>query len=207
MEPASDVNLVQRWKDGDREAGAELYERYCVQLANLAHRHLNEKFRSRMDTSDLLQTAFRSVLLALRTNRVEFEEDGRFWKWMLSVALNKIYKRIKYENRQGRTPSREQAVPTEVSYEDFVGERLSAGPSVVDVVELSEILDMLLTRLEGRQREVFTLRIAGTEIQEIAKRLGLNEKTIRRDMIEIRKVAAEVLGESLPASLAGDGGG
>lgn len=202
----SDADLVRRWKDGDREAGGELYERYCAQLASLAHRHLNEKFHSRMDTADLLQTAFRSILIALKRQSLEFEEDGRFWKWMLSVALNKIYKKIKAERAQIRTPHREESPPPDISYEQFVGDRLSRGPGVVDVVVFAEMLELLHGRLEGRQREVFTQRVAGRQVQEIADSLGVNEKTIRRDLIEIRRVAAGVLGEPLPAGLASDAG-
>jgi RNA polymerase sigma factor (sigma-70 family) len=195
----SDRELVERWQAGDREAAGDLYTRYFQKLAGLACRHLGEKLQGRMDPEDLVQTAFRSILMAAKKRTPLLADDADFWKWMVSVALNKIFKKIKYESAQCRNPTREKGPSPSADFDRSLAEMLSSRqPGVEDVLEFSDLVETLLQRLGSRQGAVLLCRLDGQQYQEIAKEFGVDERTIRRDMTEIRRVAEELTGGSAP---------
>jgi RNA polymerase sigma-70 factor, ECF subfamily len=77
---ASDWELVQRTRSGDREAFRELVERYQRKIAALALGIL----RSREDALDVVQETFTKAY----QNLDRFKGDAAFYTWVYRIAYN-----------------------------------------------------------------------------------------------------------------------
>lgn len=198
-EPAEDAavpELVKRWKDGDQDAAAELFRRYQQRLLRLVESHLNEKFRSRLGADELLNSIFGSAFRVTRQGALEFRDETGFWKWLVTVALHKMFKRIAYESAAKRDPDRQ--VAGEFQLDSYVAERSGQLPTLAEVVETADLLETINERLDERQREVLRRTLEGFSQKQISDDLGVNDRTIRRDMTAIREVAQEVAGDVDP---------
>lgn len=199
QEQVTSVELVDQWRGGDQRAANELHERYLARLVNLAKRHLNEKFNARVDPDDLVQSIFRSVFRITRNRGIDFNDDTGFWKWLSSVALNKTYKRLQYMQTLSRTPDRERGSS------EFVDASAAAHhgtmPTTAEVVEFADLLESILANLETIDQQIFQLRLEGYTQHEIAERLVIDVRTVRRHMNVIRQRVSEALDGELPPEL------
>src|SRR6185369_13059396 len=88
---ASDWELVQRAKQGDREAFRELVERYQRKIAALALGML----RNREDALDIVQETFTKAYQSLD----RFKGDAAFYTWVYRIAVNLC---VDHQRRSGK---------------------------------------------------------------------------------------------------------
>ena len=89
---AEDFELLRRWREGDREAGQELFARHFDALSRF--------FRNKVDddaAADLLQTTF----LACVERRDGFREDCSFRTFLFAVARRRLYSHFEGRMRDG----------------------------------------------------------------------------------------------------------
>jgi RNA polymerase sigma-70 factor (ECF subfamily) len=89
----SDGELVQRARDGDREAFRELVERYQRRIATLAFGML----RHREDALDVVQETFTKAY----QNLDRFKGDASFYTWTYRIAVNLC---IDHQRREAKLP-------------------------------------------------------------------------------------------------------
>ncbi len=90
---SSDAELLQRWREGERKAGATLFERYYTQVERF---FVNKVLDASTEIRDLVQETF----TALVQNRDRIEDAGKVHSYVLSVAY-KVFQnhlRKKYRN-------------------------------------------------------------------------------------------------------------
>lgn len=85
----SDLELLQAWADGDKQAGNRLFDRHFAAV----YRFVRNKVGDAAD--DLVQQSF----LACVESRERFDGRSTFRTWLLSVARHKLYDRFR-ENRR-----------------------------------------------------------------------------------------------------------
>jgi len=193
------IDLVRRWQAGDEDAAAELFARYQGRLLPLVASHLNEKLGARLDADELVQSIFKSAFRVTRDGQPLFSDDTGFWKWLVTVALNKVFKRIERETAAKRDPDREISSPTD--RDGFLAECLSQRPTTMQVVEVADLMENILQRLDEDQKQILLLRLEGYTQKEIARKLGVSDKTVQRRSEKIREAASAVVGEPVSASL------
>jgi RNA polymerase sigma factor (sigma-70 family) len=191
----SDAELVQRWRSGDGAAATQLHERYIDRLITLIGRHIARRFQGRFDADDVAQSVFGSFFRRTREGHFEFGDDEAFWKLLLTIGLNKVRKKICFNTADKRDPAREQRPADSDDVQSFLAECLSRDPSVVELAMFADLLEAVVEQLEPLEQSVLALRIEGCSQPEIAEKLGLGERTVRRIFAQIRNRAAEVLGE------------
>ncbi len=189
---SSSVELVKRWRNGDESAATELHDKYLAKLVEFAKQHLNEKFRKRIDAQDLVQSIYRSVFRVTRERSIEFTDDTGFWKWLATLALNKTYNRVKYLEAGSRNPSREGGRAEDASLRAISAGRYRSMPSSEEVVELADLLETILKALEPTDQQILQFRIEGFTQQEIAERLNVDPRTVRRRLESIRERVREI---------------
>jgi RNA polymerase sigma-70 factor (ECF subfamily) len=91
---ASDGELVQRARDGDRDAFRELVERYQRRIATLAFGML----RNREDALDVVQETFTKAY----QNLDRFKGDASFYTWTYRIAVNLC---IDHQRREAKLPT------------------------------------------------------------------------------------------------------
>lgn len=192
------TELVQRWQAGDEDAATELFDRYQGKLLPLVASHLSEKLRPRLEADELVQSILKSAFRVTRQGHTQFSDDTGFWKWLVTVALNKVFKKIERETAAKRNPDREVSSQ---SSDTYLANSLSQRPTSAQVVEVSDLMEHILERLDDDQKQILLLKLEGYTQKEIASKLNVSEKTIQRRSEKIREVATGVVGVAFPDSL------
>jgi len=168
-----DETLVQRCLAGDRDAFAELVERYQRPLFNVALRTLGDREEAR----DATQSALVKAWVHLAT----FDRQRRFFSWVYRITLNEALNRLR---------DRKSSVPLDESFVD--SQRTPVESAERD--ERARRLDRAMTQLTHPQREVIVLRHwLELSYDEIADALQVPAKTVKSRLFTARTRLAELL--------------
>jgi RNA polymerase sigma-70 factor (ECF subfamily) len=176
----SSTELVCLWRKGDEKAATELYRRYIQRLFHTVDLNLPQKMKVRLDADDICQSVFRSMFRRMRHGEFTFQDDADFWKLLVTVALNKLRNQVRNASAGKRDVQRETPLDATSEPNPFLLNRLSRGPSVEEAAQFREIMERICEQLTSVERELLQLRAEGYLQQEIAERLNLSERTIRR---------------------------
>lgn len=182
----STAALLARVDDGDRAAFDALYGRYLSRVLQVARARIGPTLRRRLDSMDLVQTAFREALE--HAGDVKQRSEGMFVRWISAVVQNKIRNKLNYYHAERRDIGREEATGSDPSL-DAAAETPSALVEREDRwARLLECMD----QLPENEREVLLMkRFENLSWDEIAAELGVPLRTAQ-DM-EVRakgKIAA-----------------
>lgn len=168
----SDEHLIQRFKQGDLDSFAPLYERYLQAVHNRVRYVIPEA-----DVEDVTQEVFIAVLRSLHG----FRGESQFSTWLRTLTNHKV---AEYYRRRNRKQDPKEALMVEA-------ELLADGS---DDIQLEEriVLRKALAALPERHREVILLRFSeGMPFNEIAKTMGANlestKSLFRRAVAALRK--------------------
>jgi RNA polymerase sigma-70 factor (ECF subfamily) len=170
--------LVAAAKRGDIHAFEELVNRYEAKIFRLT---MNIT-RNREDAEDAMQDAFLKSYAHLK----DFQEDSRFYTWLVRIAANEALMRLR-KRRPNQfsldepVEGEEQLIPREI--EDW-------GPSPEQrfaQTEMHEILSEAIGKLDPDFRVVFTLRdIEELSTEETAKTLGISIPAVKSRLLRAR---------------------
>jgi RNA polymerase sigma-70 factor (ECF subfamily) len=191
-EQIQSTELVNRWRAGDQQAATELFERYQDKLLRMVAARLNQEMLSKLDPEDLVQSIMRSAFRMTRDEPIEYSSESGFWKWLVSVGINKTLNRIDKETADKRGLSRTTTSGT--AFDDRIGR----DPTADEVAEFSDLLQNVLKRLNEPQRRLLLAKLDGLSQSEIASLFGVSSKTIQRMGPALRDAAISVLGDDLP---------
>jgi len=183
-EPAERVSshLVERCKDGDERAWAELVEATHRDVYTLCLRILGDPH----DAAEATQDAYLKAWRGLRG----FRGDAMFETWLYRVASNSALS--KHRGRR-RRQSHEAGVQDEIltdmpasgSVEATAGARIEV-----------QALEAALARLPEQHRTAVVLRdVYGMNIEEIATQLGISETAAKVRVHRARKKLKEMVFE------------
>lgn len=160
MEP-SDGELLVRWRQGEREAGKVLFERYYETLERFFANKIPEGI------SDLVQETFRLCLGA----RDQIKDPSKFRSYLFSVAYNVLRGHCRKRGRRG----------TEVDLEDAPVESLLPGPcSVLIEREEQRLLLEALRRIPVNAQFILELQYwEDLKVNEIADILKVPTGTVK----------------------------
>jgi len=179
-DPAEEIALVKKAKDGDLQAYDQLVKRYQERIyATLYHMTSNHE-----DANDLAQEAFIKAYQALRS----FKGGSSFYTWIYRIAVNKTINFLKQRRHKGHMSLNEL---------DFNAEN---DPDLVALVsdktpqrdaglnELKEKLNEAMQRLSEPHRLVVTLHdVQGLAHEEIAEIMDCNIGTVRSRLFYARQ--------------------
>jgi RNA polymerase sigma-70 factor, ECF subfamily len=170
--------LVAAAKRGDAQAFEELVNRYEGKIFRLT---MNIT-RNREDAEDAMQDAF----LKSYSHLQDFQEDSRFYTWLVRIAANEALMRLR--KRRGNVFSLDEPVEGE---EDLMpGELEDWGPSPEQrfaQTEMHEILSEGIDELKPDFRVVFVLRdVEGLSTEEAAQVLGISVPAIKSRLLRAR---------------------
>jgi RNA polymerase sigma-70 factor, ECF subfamily len=166
----SDLELVQRYRGGDRAAFTELVTRYQKPIYNAAFGVLHRAD----DALDITQEVFLKV--AERLN--EYDPRFKFFSWIYRIALNESLNLQRRNNRKA---------PLDV--ESGLPAADGANPEKqVNDAQLSRRIQSAMTRLPDNDRIVLSLRhFSECSYETIGQILDLDEKTVKSRLFESRQ--------------------
>ena len=168
-----DAQLVRRCLDGDREAFEPLAERYAKVLYNVAYRMTGD----REDARDIAQTA----LLKAYEKLSSYNPSFKFFSWIYRIMVNESLDLLRQRRPSGPLDPRLAS-----SSKDPEAEAREA--------ELASKLRAAMSELTADQREVLQLRhYVDLSYAEMAKALGIAEKTVKSRLFSARRKLGELL--------------
>lgn len=193
-DPRHSLDLLARARDGDREALAELCERYQERLRRIVRIQLGASpLRRDHDSMDIVQSTFRAALPKIRDLRPR--SAAGLLQWLALIATNQIRDAHAAQHALKRDIGREEAFDPTASV-DGVAASLSApdaGPEQRALLaEIRELLDDEVSRLPDDQRRVVVLRdYCGEDWDRIAVELergnGAARELHQRAWIKLRQ--------------------
>src|SRR5467141_3237354 len=170
--------LVAAAKRGDAAAFEELVNRYERKIFRLT---MNIT-RNREDAEDAMQDAFLKSYAHLK----DFQEDSRFYTWLVRIAANEALMRL----RKRRPNQFSLDEPIEGDEDLMPGELEDWGPSPEQrfaQTEMHEILSEAIDHLEPDFRVVFVLRdVEELSTEETAKVVGVSVAAVKSRLLRAR---------------------
>ncbi len=186
--PESKV-LVELCRAGDQEAARQIFERYASRLVALARRQISQRMASRVDPEDVVQSVFRSFFGRVKAGKFRFEEQNDLGKLLVGITVHKTLRKIQF-HKAGKRDRRLEVFQGEGSLEGIEG-LLDGEPTPEAVVAFLDQLEHFLSQLRPQERQILEMRLEGYSNGEIAKKLGIYDRKIRRVIERIRGLAEQ----------------
>ena len=155
----SEANLLEKLKQGDKAAFAQLVALYSSKVLNICYRFLLDK----EEAEDVSQEVFIEVFESLHS----FRGEAQLSTWIYRIAVTKSLDELKRHNRKRRISSFGKLVHLE-----DVANWLAGGSMPDKHIQENENMKLVmhaLNRLPDNQRVAFTLsKIEGYSHEEIA---------------------------------------
>ena len=179
----TDINLVKRTRNGDRDAFRILVERYQRRVFGLCVGMV----RNPDDAMDLVQETFVKVF----KNLDSFEGQSSFYTWTYRIATNVCIDFLRKNNRY-RTVDYDDAIEHDDDIEDLgavLPSKLGVNPaSVYARKELLEQIEAALQQLSPAHRQAILLReVEGLSYQEMADVMQISIGTVMSRLFHARK--------------------
>jgi RNA polymerase sigma-70 factor (ECF subfamily) len=210
MTESDDHDLVERLRDGDETAFAELIDRYGATMLRVAQMYV----RDRATAEEVVQETWLAVLNGID----RFEERSSLKTWLFRILTNRAKTR---GEREGRTVpfsalgGADEADPPSVDPDRFLGPD-SAEPGAwaspprawpqdrLLARETLGVIQMAIEDLPGAQREVIRLRdIEGWTPMEVADALEITDGNQRVLLHRARSKVRAALESYLDPEIAG----
>jgi RNA polymerase sigma-70 factor (ECF subfamily) len=163
--------LLDRVRQGDESASEQLVAAYEPYLRQVVRRSLPESVQGRFDSIDVVQSVWVHVLTGLRAGNWHFPDEGRLRAFLLQVARRRLISRVRHHLF---------AVQREAGSAnlDALPGRGQTRPS--EVVQAEELWQQMLDLCPPDHHAILFLRRQGLPLEEIARRTGLHEGSVRR---------------------------
>ena len=178
--------LVRRCRSGDQQAATALFNRYVGCLIQLVREKLSQRFSSRMDPEDVLQSAYRSFFNGLGNGEFKVEHAEELWGLLSAITLNKLYRKLAYHTAKKHTINRERPPATDDGMLGSYPELIAELPTPSEAAGLIDELEQAMQQFGPLEREIVRLRLAGHSVDEIAVEVKRTDRTIRRTMEKLR---------------------
>jgi RNA polymerase sigma factor (sigma-70 family) len=175
--------LTDGLRAGDPRAEQEFWERYGPALQRLAEKRLSSKLQARVGPEDVVQSACRTFLRRARGGEFQLPDSNALWQVLCVITLTKAAEQARFHSRRKRSIAQETSLDHASAY-DGAGELGPVDPhgDPVGAVALADQLEQVLASLEERERQVVELKLQDLTNDDVAQRLNLSERTVRRTL-------------------------
>jgi RNA polymerase sigma-70 factor (ECF subfamily) len=165
MTPEQEHDIIRRARE-DPQAFVHLYDHYFSRV----HAYIHYRVAEPDDAEDAIADVFLRALRQFR--RFRWRGEGSFAAWLFRIAHNRVVDHYR----------RRRHLPLPLSSHDALGQANHHAPSPEQAVVQAEAFQQvraLVATLSPRRQEIITLRFfGGLRNREIARILGLDERTV-----------------------------
>lgn len=171
--------IAESVAEGDAKAIRELYDRTVGYMTSVATRYLG----SSDDVSDVLQESYIYIISSI--SKFEYRGEGSLKAWMSRIVANKSVDHLKAAAKHEKMFVAQD--PPDLPYDDCDAD--------FDDVPIDAIHCMIQSLPVG-YRTVFNLYVfEGCSHSEIAKRLGIKERTSSSQLLRAKRLLAQQITE------------
>jgi RNA polymerase sigma-70 factor (ECF subfamily) len=164
--------LLERLREGDEAAAAQIVEDYEPYLRLVVRRCLPTRLRAKFDSLDVVQSVWVRVLHALRGRAWKVADRGRLQALLVTVARRRLVSRYRHHRA---ALEREQA-----GGDGLEGRPEAREPRPSEVAVADELWQRMLALCPPEHHDLLRLRREGLLLHEIAARTGMHEGSVRR---------------------------
>ena len=170
--------LLKEVQDGSPAATRCLIDRYGPHVIRAVRRALHRSIRSKFDSIDFVQAVWASFLIVFE-DISKFESAEHLIAYLASMARNKVLDEVRRRTRTEKYDvNRERSIDSpSISPGTFL---IHNQPSPSQVAMVNELWERMLGGQPERYQRILELRRDGQTHDQIAKQLGINERTVRR---------------------------
>jgi RNA polymerase sigma-70 factor (ECF subfamily) len=167
---------------GSEAAIWELLETYTPFVIRAARLSLPPTVRQKLDSQDIAQTLWASLLLG-HTDLAKLESPDRLIAFLCRAAKNKVIDKTRRLNTQKFAVSREKSLDQRVSAADehsYAQDLWSNGSTPIEHVSVREQWQHILSQASKRDRQIIEMRMKGCSFSDISEEVHVGEMTARR---------------------------
>ncbi len=190
----SSKGSVSQWLDqlqaGEQAAAQKLWQRYFLELVDLARKKLQGAPRGAADEEDLALSTFASFCHAAERGRFpQLDDRHDLWRLLVIITARKASNYRRDANRQKRSGAiaarSSSTTPAEIDLDQI----LSHEPTPDFAAQVAEECQRLLRSLDDAQLSSIALwKMEGYTIEEIAVKLSCVPRTVQRRLRLIRRL-------------------
>lgn len=175
--------LLQRWREGDREAESQLFLALMPELRKIADRCLRRERRNHtLQRTELVDEVFFKLNKA---RNIDWQDRGHFF-----AIVTRMMRRYLIDYARQRPKAELIAL-------EGVPEGLTAGRTRLEVaIAVDELLDELEKESPRRCTVVVLMSYLGLTPEEAAEKMDLSQRTVEREWHEGKKWLFERLGKT-----------
>jgi RNA polymerase sigma-70 factor (ECF subfamily) len=193
--------LIALAKNGDGPAIERLCKVYGERVRRIVRLSMGRELRSKLESMDIVQDAFISVLRNLEG--FTYQNEGDFLRWVSKIAENRLRDNLDKLHADKRDVRKEIPLENNVQssqdsfIQDFAPADLTTPSIVVSKREELDKLEEAMDKLKPEYKEVIKLtKIEGLSYDDVGNRLGKSPDAIRmllsRAMVELTKTFEEL---------------
>jgi RNA polymerase sigma-70 factor (ECF subfamily) len=181
--------LLNRWRAGDEDAARQLFQLYVDRLLHLARQRIGQRLGSRIDPEDVVQSVFRTFFHRAKDGQFHFEEPDDVCKLLARITVHKTFRQVAFHKAAKRNMNLEAGHGD--GAQDQLLSLLDRGPTPEEANAFVDQVEHFLHRLGPEDRQIIELRMQGYKDVEIAQKLNISDRKIRRLMERIRGQAEQ----------------
>ncbi|MGH7935707.1 MAG: RNA polymerase sigma factor, partial [Chthoniobacterales bacterium] len=183
--------LLQAVANGDEEAACIFHHQFAPRLHKVVSRFLNRhcpELRLLYDSLDFVQETFLAFLKSHAADNATFERPEQLHAYFEQTAVRRVFDALrrhtsgKRNELYQRRSLDDHALPNDSHV-------ISREPSASARVEKRERLELLLMQLPPHHARILELAFDGRSLTDIAAILHLDERTVRRVLVSLRRAA------------------
>ncbi|MEM7406818.1 MAG: RNA polymerase sigma factor RpoE [Pseudomonadota bacterium] len=179
----TDLELVDRARNGEQSAFDMLALRYQGRLAKLVGRYIS-------DPADVLDVVQESLMRAYRALD-RFRGDSAFYTWLYRIGVNAAKNHL---DARSRRPGPDRLVPLDSEDVSFELVESDTPEQWMRCDEMMDALDRAVCALPPELREALTLReLSGCSYEQIAERMECPIGTVRSRIFRAREAVSREL--------------
>lgn len=160
--------IIQKARDGDMEAFAEIVKVYQNRIYNLALKMLKG--------SEDAQDATQDIFLKIYTNLRDYREESQFSTWVYRISLNTCLDKLRQKKRERKQFN---SKPMDEMKEISIGEEVRALEEIIETNELKRAMIHAIEELPAKYQTVLLLyHQQECSYQEIADILDIPIQTV-----------------------------
>jgi RNA polymerase sigma-70 factor (ECF subfamily) len=163
-----------------------VFERFSRRLIGLARGHLDARLQRKVDPEDVVQSAYKSLLLRYGEGALAAEGWEGLWGLLTMITVRKCADRARFHKAERRDLRRETAPPAAADSPAWP-DAIAREPTPDEAVALAETIEGLLSRLDADERTMVEMSLQGFSTQEISEQTGRAERSVRRLRERVRK--------------------
>ena len=177
--------IMSKLNAGDQQAAAEIFRKFVHRLVALASRQFEDRFRSKADPEEVVQSVYESFFRRNDRSPFELSDWDSLWALLATITVRKCCDQHEFWRAAKRDVRREAQPDPDPTAETWF-EAIDREPTPFQATVLADTLEQIVRQLEPRERKIAELTLQGYTAVEIAGLCDCSERTVARVIQRIR---------------------